>query len=50
MKKAINIALIMRIKAYPKILPCCKKDTKNLTFYHKEECKGYSSSVGGGKP
>ena len=40
MKKAINIALIMRIKANPKILPCCKKDAKNLTFYHKEECKG----------
>ena len=40
MKKAINNALIMKIKANSKILPCCKKDTKNLIFYHKEECKG----------
>ena len=40
MKKAINNALIMKIKANSKILPCCKKDTKGLTFYHKEECKG----------
>ena len=40
MKKAINNALIMKIKANPKMLPCCKKDTKGLTFYHKEECKG----------
>ena len=40
MKKAINNALIMKIKANPKILPCCKKEAKDLTFYHKEECKG----------
>ena len=43
MKKAINNALIMKIKAIPKILPCCKKDQneiKDLTFFHKEECKG----------
>ena len=40
MKKAINNALIMKIKANPKILPCCKKETKDLIFYHKEECKG----------
>ena len=40
MKKAINNALIMRIKSNPKVLPCCKKDTKELTFFHKEECKG----------
>ena len=40
MKKAINNALMMKIKANSKILPCCKKDTKNLVFYHKEECKG----------
>ena len=43
MKKAINNALIMKIKANPKILPCCKKDQneiKDLDFFHKEECKG----------
>ena len=40
MKKALNNALTMKIKANSKILPCCKKDTTNLTFYHKEECKG----------
>ena len=43
MKKAINNALIMKIKANPRILPCCKKsqqEIKELTFYHKEECKG----------
>ena len=40
MKKAINNALLMKIKANPKILPCCKKDTKDMTFFHKEECKG----------
>ena len=43
MKRAINNALIMRIKANPKILPCCKKDQneiKDLIFLHKEECKG----------
>ena len=40
MKRAINNALLMKIKGNPKILPCCKKDTTDLTFYHKEECKG----------
>jgi hypothetical protein len=43
MKKAINNALIMKIRANPKMLPCCKKDhneIKDLTFFHKEECKG----------
>ena len=49
MKKAINNALLMKIKANSKILPCCKKDTKDLTFYHKEECKGtlYKGFLGG---
>ena len=49
MKKAINNALLMKIKANSKILPCCKKDTKDLTFYHKEECKGtlYKGILGG---
>ena len=39
-KKAIKNALIMKIKSSPKSLPCCKRDTKDLTFYHKKECKG----------
>ena len=39
-KKAINFALLMKIKASPSMLPCCKKDIKELEFYHKEECKG----------
>ena len=39
-KKAINFTLLMKIKAYPSLLPCCKKDIKELEFYHKEECKG----------
>ena len=43
MKNAINNTLIMKIKANPSILPCCKKaqnEIKDLTFFHKEECKG----------
>ena len=39
-KRAINYTLLMKLKASPLILPCCKKDTKDLIFYHKEECKG----------
>ena len=39
-KKAINFALLMKIKASPSLLPCCKKDIKELEFYHKEECRG----------
>ena len=39
-KKAINFTLLMKIKASPSLLPCCKKDIKELEFYHKEECKG----------
>ena len=39
-KKAINYALLMKLKASPFILPCCKKEINDLVFYHKEECKG----------
>ena len=39
-KKAINFTLLMKIKASPSLLPCCKNDIKELEFYHKEECKG----------
>ena len=41
LRKSIKFALIKRIKAAPKKLPCgCRKDLSNLIFYHKEECKG----------
>ena len=39
-KKAINFALLMKLRASPSLLPCCKKDINDLIFYHKEECKG----------
>ena len=39
-KKAINFALLMKLRASPPLLPCCKKDINDLIFYHKEECKG----------
>jgi len=39
-KKAINFSLLMKLRASPSLLPCCKKDIKDLIFYHKEECKG----------
>ena len=39
-KKAIKIALLMKIKAKPKALLCCKRDVNNIDFYHKEECRG----------
>jgi len=39
-KNAINYTLLMKIKAFPLNLPCCKKETTDLIFYHKEECKG----------
>ena len=41
LNNAIKFALIKQIKTAPKKLPCgCTKDLSNLTFYHKEECKG----------
>ena len=39
-KKAINFTLLMKLKASPLFLPCCKKEINDLIFYHKEECKG----------
>ena len=39
-KKAIKMALLLKKKAYPKELPCCKKNTENMEFYHNYKCKG----------
>ena len=40
-KRIISIALLIKEKAHPGILPCCKNlDLKELLFYHKKECKG----------
>lgn len=40
-KRIIGIALLIKEKAYPGILPCCKNlELKHLFFYHKKECKG----------
>jgi hypothetical protein len=40
-RRIISIALLIKEKAHPGILPCCKNlDSKSLFFYHKKECKG----------
>ena len=39
-KNAIKMALLLKKKAYPKELPCCKKNTENMEFYHNYKCKG----------
>ena len=39
-KKAIKMALLLKKKAFPKELPCCKKNTENMDFYHNLKCKG----------
>ena len=40
-KRIYGIALLIKQKAHPGILPCCKDlDEKNLIFTHKKECKG----------
>ena len=40
-KRIYGIALIIKQKAHPGILPCCQNlDEKNLIFNHKKECKG----------
>lgn len=41
MKKSIRNALIIKQKAFPNNIKCCKKVLPcNLTFYHKKECPG----------
>ena len=40
-RKIIDIALLIKEKANPGILACCKSlELNDLTFYHKKECKG----------
>ena len=40
-KKIVSMALLVKEKAHPGILPCCKNlDENNLLFYHKKDCKG----------
>ena len=41
LKKSINFALLKKIRAAPRELPCnCTKDLSKLVFYHKEGCRG----------
>ena len=39
-QKAVNLTLLIKKKAFPKELPCCRKNPEDMNFYHKEECKG----------
>ena len=39
-KKAIYMTLLNKKRGYPKELPCCKKNTENIIFYHNDKCKG----------
>ena len=38
--KILKKALLIRTKAYPQYISCCKLDLPSTTFYHKKECKG----------
>ena len=41
LKRIYGIALLIKQKAHPGILPCCQDlDEKNLIFSHKKECDG----------
>ena len=40
-KKIVGIALLIKEKGHPGILPCCKNfEENNLEFKHKKDCKG----------
>ena len=40
-RKIISISLLIKEKANPGILPCCKNlELNDLVFYHKKECRG----------
>ena len=40
-KKIISYGLLIKKRARPAKLPCCKNlDIRTATFYHKKECKG----------
>jgi len=38
--KILKKALLLKIKAKPQFMNCCKIDINNTPFYHKKECKG----------
>ena len=38
--KILNKALLLKIKARPKIMNCCNIDINNITFFHKKDCDG----------
>ena len=38
--KILKKALLIKTRAYPKFMSCCKLDLPNTTFYHKKDCKG----------
>ena len=41
MKRIYGIALLIKQKAHPGVLPCCQDlDEKNLIFRHKKDCSG----------
>ncbi len=40
-KKIVGISLLVKEKAHPGIIPCCKNlDENELFFYHKKDCRG----------
>ena len=40
-KKIVDFSLLIKEKAHPGILPCCKNlEENNIIFKHKKECKG----------
>ena len=39
-KRAIKKILLFKEKAFPNEIPCCKVNSKDLTFFHKDNCKG----------
>jgi hypothetical protein len=38
--KILKKALLLKIKAKPQFMNCCKIDINNTPFFHKKECKG----------
>ena len=41
LKKIVGIALLVKEKGHPGILPCCKNlEENNIEFKHKKDCKG----------
>ena len=46
-QKIISKALLLKIKASPKLMTCCDIDIKTAKFFHKNDCKGtiYSCNI-----